>query len=80
MKTKAILLISIITLSLSCKSIKNNETSKTNDTYRVIVTFASKGEGVSIKDIASLESFILSFGKSEDKTIAYDKINWGNST
>jgi len=81
MRTKAIILFSIITLAIACKSTKNSQSSNQNsgkeDIYRVIVSFASKGEGVPETNLASLESFLLTFGKAENKTIIYDKFHHG---
>ncbi len=77
MKTKVILLLSIVMLSFACKNSKKTSKSTDIDTYRVIVSFISTASGTDGKAIASLESFLISFGKKENKTITYDKYPWG---
>lgn len=75
MKTKIILLLSVILMGFACKNSKNAQ--KDADTYRVIVSFISKGEGPDEKTMASFESFLTSFGNKIEKTIVYDKYPWG---
>lgn len=76
MKTKIILLLSIIVLAAACKSSKN--TQKKEDTYRVIVSFISKGEGPDAKTQAALESYLITFAKKIKKdAITYDKFPYG---
>jgi len=77
MKTKIILLLSIVMLSFACKNSKKTSKSEGVDNYRVIVSFISTAAGSDTKAIASLESYVISFGKKENKTIAYDKYPWG---
>jgi hypothetical protein len=64
-------------LAFACKGTKKSQKSTGLDSYRVIVSFISKGEGPDAKTKASLESYVLSFGKKEGKTIAYDMYHWG---
>ena len=76
MKTKIILLLSIIVLATACKNTKS--TQKKEDTYRVIVSFISKGEGPDAKTQATLESYLITYAKKIKKsTIVYDKIPYG---
>lgn len=75
MRTKIILFLSVIMLATACKSSKNAE--KKEDIYRVIVTFISKGEGPDLKTQATLESYLITYGKKINKTILYDKYPWG---
>jgi len=77
MKTKIILLLSIVMLSFACKNSKNTSKNTDTDKYRVIYSFISIGEGTDSKAFAILESYLISFGKKENKTIAYDKYPWG---
>lgn len=79
MKTKIILLLSIVMLTFACK-----HTQKTTTTgapavtiYRVIVSFGSNGTGIDAKTAAGLESWALSYGKKVGKTIKYSKVNYG---
>lgn len=75
MKTKIILLLSIVILAAACKNSKNAQ--KKEDTYRVIVTFISKGEGPDAKTQASFESYLITFGNKLNNTILFDKYPWG---
>jgi hypothetical protein len=80
MKTKIILLCSIVMLSFACKHTKNTEKTTTTPsptTYRAIVSFGSKGNGIDSKTIAALESYVITFGKKVDKTITFEKVNYG---
>jgi len=64
-------------ITFACKSAKKNQNNPGVDTYRVIVSFISKGEGPDAKTKTSFESYVLSFGKKEGKTITYDIYSWG---
>lgn len=75
MKTKIILLLSIVMLALACKNSKN--TQKEADTYRVIVSFISKGEGPDAKTMAALESYLITYGNKIKGTVVYDKYPFG---
>lgn len=76
MKTKIILLFSIIMLGFACKSKK--DTAKTEDIYRVMVSFISKGEGPDAKTKASFESYLITYAKKINiDSIVYDKYTWG---
>jgi hypothetical protein len=75
MKTRIILLLSIVMLAAACKNNKNVQ--KTDDTYRVIVSFISKGEGPDSKTLATFESYLITYGKKIGETIIYDKYPWG---
>lgn len=77
MKTKVVLFLSIVMITFACKGTKKSQKSAGLDSCRVIVSFISKGEGPDSKTMASLESYVLSFGKKEGKTIAYDIYHWG---
>lgn len=77
MKTRVVLFLSIVMITFACKSTKKSQNNTGVDTYRVIVSFISKGEGPDSKTMASLESYVLSFGKKEGKTIVYDIYHWG---
>jgi len=80
MKTKIILFLSVIMLTVACKHTKSTEksTSAPEATkYRVIASFASKASGPDATAIAKLESYLISFGKKEKVTISYDKVPWG---
>ncbi len=77
MKTKIILLLSIVMFSFACKSTKSTEkTAATSNTYRLIVSFISKGEGTG-SNAAALESLITSFNKKNNIVIKYEKVPWG---
>ncbi len=79
MKTRIILLLGVVMFSFACKHIKSTEktTEPAPTTYRAIVSFGSSGSGIDSKTLASLESYIISFGKAEGKTLTYDKVPWG---
>ncbi|MGD0710852.1 MAG: hypothetical protein ABR968_06680 [Bacteroidales bacterium] len=80
MKTRIVLLLSVVMFTFACKHTKSTE--KTTGpaaptTYRAIVSFGSSGSGIDSKTVASLESYIINFGKAEGKTISYDKVPYG---
>jgi hypothetical protein len=79
MKTRIVLLSIVAVLAFACKHSKSTEktTGPAPTTYRAIVSFGSSGSGIDTKTVASLESYIMSFGKAEGKTLTYDKVNWG---
>jgi hypothetical protein len=76
MKTKILLLLSVIVLGIACNSSK--DTAKKEDIYRVIVSFASKGEGPDTKTLASFESYLSTYAKKiKADSIPYDKYTYG---
>jgi hypothetical protein len=77
MKTKTILFLSILMLVFACKNTKKSQKTTEADIYRVIVSFNGKGEGTDKQAIAKLESYTITFGKKEGKTLAYDKYPYG---
>jgi hypothetical protein len=79
MKTRIVLLLSIAMLSFACKHTKIAEktTGPVVTTYRAIVSFGSAGSGIDGQTLASLQSYIISFGKTEGVTLSYDKVPWG---
>ena len=80
MKTKVILFISFVMLTVACKHTKSAEKSTTANEpvkYRVIVSFFSRGDGTGSQTIAKLESYMISFGQKEKVTITYDRVPWG---
>jgi hypothetical protein len=75
MKTKIILIIAVMLTSFSCKHTK--DTTKTADTYRLIVSFISKGEGTDSQTLAAMESLITTFSNRDGFQVKYDKYPWG---
>ena len=75
MKRKIILILAFAMLGFACKPSKNVQ--KSDDTYRLILTFVSKGEGTDTQSMAALESLIDSFNKKNGILIKYEKYSWG---
>lgn len=63
-------------MSFACKHTKNAQKA-TDDTYRLIVSFTSKGAGVDAKTLAALESLVTTFSNKDGFLVKYDKITWG---
>lgn len=74
MKTKVILLLSIVMLSFACKHSKN-ASKTTDDKCRLIVSFISKGQGTG--GTATMDSVIAVYSKKKGFKLAYDKYPWG---
>jgi len=80
MKKTMFLLLSIVMFSTACKHTKNAEKTDTTPAptiYRVIVSFGSPGSGIDAQTVAKLESYIITFDKEANKTIAYETIKYG---
>jgi len=77
MKTTVILLLSVVMLSFACKHSKDAQKTTTTDTYRLIVSFISKGEGTDAATRAAMESLITTFSNRDGFIVKYDKYTWG---
>ena len=77
MKTKIVIFLSIAMIAFSCKTSKNNQKSVSPDTYRLIVSFISKGQGVDKTTFNAFESLIVTFNEKNNVKLVYDKYTWG---
>jgi hypothetical protein len=80
MKTKALIFLFVLLISFSCKSTKVADkatTTTTIDTYRLIVTFISRGAGTDSQTLAALESLITTFSNRDGFKVTYEKFPWG---
>ena len=80
MKTKVILFISIVMLTVACKHTKSAEKSTAANEptkYRVIVSFFSRGDGTGSQTFDKIQSYLTTFDNKENVKITYDKVPWG---
>ena len=75
MKTKLILLLTLTMFTFACKQTKNAQ--KSADTYRLIVSFISKGAGTDATTLAALESLLTTFSNRDGFLVKYEKYTWG---
>ena len=80
MKTKILIFLSVVLISFSCKQSKDAQkttTSNSNNSYRLIVSFISKGAGTDIVTLASMESLIKTFSNRDGFLVTYETFPWG---
>ena len=64
-------------MSFACKHTKNAQKTTSDDSYRLIVSFISKGAGIDSQTLAALESLVTTFSNKDGFLVKYDKITWG---
>lgn len=82
MKTKHFIFLSMLVMlfAVSCKCHKNqdsNATGKTGDTYRLIVSFISKGAGIDTKSQDAIASYLKTFNTINKVDIKPEIVKWG---
>ena len=83
-RIKSIWLLSIILFVISCSRhltpnvpIPKSATVKTFESYEVIISFFSIGEGIDRKSLEGFHNYVSSFNQSEKSKIVFDEVHWG---